>query len=117
MTDTIISPESAKIAALNDAFRTTFSGGRVVITRGVRDMRRPAEAFRIVRNFTGFTEDNDPNGEHDFGAFDLDGERLFWKISYYDSASFGSGRDMGSEDPSDPEQTARVMTVMLASEY
>jgi len=53
--------------------------------------------------FNVFIEDNDPNGEHDFGSFEIDG---------YD-------KDMryGSEDPSDPSQTARVLTLMLAEEY
>jgi hypothetical protein len=28
-------------------------------------------------------EDNDPHGEHDFGAFEHEGQRIFWKIDYY----------------------------------
>jgi Protein of unknown function (DUF3768) len=64
-----------------------------------------------------FTEDNDPHGEHDFGSLDYEGKRIFWKVDYYDRASFGTGRDMGSEDPSDPAKTLRVLTIMLASEY
>jgi hypothetical protein len=28
--------------------------------------------------FDAFTEDDDPWGEHDFGAFDHEGERIFW---------------------------------------
>ena len=64
-----------------------------------------------------FTEDNDQHGEHDFGAFEHEGERIFWKIAYYDRATFGTGRDYASENPADPKQTVRVLTIMLASEY
>jgi len=70
-----------------------------------------------VAAFDSFTEDNDPHGEHDFGNFNYEGTRIFWKIDYYDRTSFGTGRDMGSEDPSDPAKTLRVLTIMLASEY
>ena len=69
-----------------------------------------------VETFDSFTDDNHPHGEHDFGAFEHDGTRIFSKIDYYDRA-FGTGRDMGSEDPSDPKQTLRVLTIMLASDY
>lgn len=55
---------------------------------------------------------NDPHGEHDFGSFDVDGERLFWKIDYYDPSLSG-----GSEDPADEAATRRVITIMLALEY
>jgi len=65
-----------------------------------------------VRDFAEFTPDNDPHGEHDFGSFEHDGRRLFWKIDYYSPDMQG-----GSEDPSDPDETQRVLTIMFAEEY
>ncbi len=106
--------KTARIRELNDAFRTTFSGGRVMLTVGVNSLPRDvkATALRRVATFSTFTADNDPNGEHDFGCFEVGGERFFWKIDYYDrTLEFGSG------DPSDPEKTTRVLTIMLAEEY
>ena len=116
-----------RIAELNDRFRKAtgssdpagISLGRKVMTSGIRDLGLIAmvEIAGRVAAFDSFTADNDPHGEHDFGSFDYDGNRIFWKIDYYDRASFGTGRDMGSEDPSDPATTLRVLTIMLASEY
>ena len=103
-----------RIRELNDAFRSTFAGGNVVMTAGVDalpDMVK-AEALKQAATFDDFTEDNDPHAEHDFGSFELCGRKFFWKIDYYDRAM-----EYGSEDPSDPAKTTRVMTVMLASEY
>jgi hypothetical protein len=69
-------------------------------------------AIDRVRTFSEFKAENDPHGEHDFVNFELEGQQFFAKIDYYD-------RDMrfGADDPSDPEQTTRVMTIMLAHEY
>ena len=105
---------TARIRALNDAFRTSLQGGRVVATKGVAAL--PADIFATlmdkVRAFTEFTTANDPLGEHDFGVIEHEGERYFFKIDYYDKTMNG-----GSEDPADPEQTVRVLTVMKAYEY
>src|SRR5271157_6551667 len=64
-----------RIRALNDAFRRTFVGGMVVITAGVEampvDQRR--SLLEKIRAFDVFTDDNDPHGEHDFGAIDEGG--------------------------------------------
>ena len=71
-----------------------------------------ATLLQLLRAYDRFDEGNDPHGEHDFGAFDHDGNKLFWKIDYYDlSLAFGS------EDPADPTKTTRVLTLMLAQEY
>ena len=96
-----------------------ISLGKKVMTSGIRNLGLIAtvEIADRVAAVGSFTEDNDPHGEHDFGSFDYDGNRIFWKIDYYDRSSFGTGRDMGSENPSDPAMTLRVLTVMLASEY
>jgi Protein of unknown function (DUF3768) len=102
------------LAALNDAFRRTGAGGRTVFTAGVSALGVEYShlALMRVRTFTAFTPDNDPYEEHDFGSFDFLGRKLFWKIDYYDKAL-----KYGSEDPTDPNQTTRVLTLMLAEEY
>ena len=104
----------SKIALLNDAFRTTLSGGTVLLSAGVHELPDMVKAasIRRVATFDAFTEDNDPYGEHDFGSFDLCGRRFFWKIDYFDERG-----EFGSEDPADPQKTTRILTIMLASEY
>ncbi len=69
-------------------------------------------SLQAVQDYSTFTEENDPYGEHDFGAFDLDGVRLYWKIDYYDL-----DLKCGSPDPADETVTRRVLTVLLADEY
>jgi hypothetical protein len=114
MADATSADKALRTRTLNDAFRTTFRGGKVVKTASVAALPDMvvAEAFKQVASFDEFTEDNDPHGEHDFGAFELCGRTFFWKIDYYDKAL-----EYGSEDPSDPEKTTRVLTLMLAEDY
>jgi hypothetical protein len=105
---------SERIRVLNDNFRSTFIGGQVVMTAGVADLPMDVKARVMlhVQRFADFNENNDPFGEHDFGRFELASETFFWKIDYYNQDMTG-----GSEDPSDPEETARVLTIMFAGEY
>jgi hypothetical protein len=104
-----------KIAELNDLCRTAMGlAGRVFQTPGITAL--PADDQSAIREkvetFNDFTPGNDPHGERDFGAFEHNGNKIFWKIDYYDNTMTN-----GSEDPSDPKQTVRVLTIMLASEY
>jgi hypothetical protein len=103
-----------RIRVLNDNFRSTFVGGRVLTTAGVAELSvdTKAQLLLAVQSFSNFTKDNDPHGEHDFGAIELEGETYFFKLDYYDA-------DMryGSENPADPNVTARVLTIMRADEY
>ena len=106
--------KNKRIKELNDSFRTTFCGGRVMLTQVVQALApiNQAKLLELVKAFDTFSQDNDPHAEHDFGAMDLEGERYFWKIDYYDQLL-----ERGSEDPSNPDITMRVMTIMLAEEY
>lgn len=112
MTQTAVKAD--RIRVLNDNFRSTFIGGQIVMTAGVNELPLDAKAqvLLMVRDFSEFGEDNDPYREHDFGGFEVAGETFFWKIDYY-SLDCRSG----SEDPSDPTKTTRVLTIMLAHEY
>ena len=106
--------ETVKIRDLNDRFRQTLQGGSIVITAGVHALGlvQVQHLVQQVAAFSQFTADNDPYGEHDFGAFEDGGDRFFWKIDYFDKSL-----TVGSPDPSDPDLTCRVLTLMLASEY
>ena len=82
-TEVIQNETSAKIAALNDEHRRSMQG--CTVTKGIVAMGSAAnEVFVGVRDYTDFNEDNDPYGEHDFGSLKVAGEKIFWKIDYYD---------------------------------
>ena len=106
--------QSSAVRALNDEFRKSLQGGAIMLTAGVVALGSETQAriLAAVQAFDDFDGDNDPWGEHDFGALEIDGERIFFKIDYYDLT-----RAMHSDDPADPSKTERVMTIMLASEY
>ncbi len=102
------------IAILNDRFRRTFRGGRVLVTTGVRGHGGAflGQVLSALHAFDDFTKGNDPHGEHDFGAFTVVGRKLFWKINYYDRSG-----EYASPDPADPAVTRRCLTLMLAQEW
>lgn len=111
----IQSPDTTnKIRELNDRFRMTFVGGAVMLTSTVANLSNEVRRVLMerVRDFTGFSEDNDPHQEHDFGSVELFGEKYFFKLDYYDKTM-----EAGSEDPSDPALTRRVLTIMRSDEY
>jgi len=103
-----------KIRELNDALRSTFVDGTIVITAGVAalDVAVRSELLAAVRRFDAFSADNDPYGEHDFGAIEIADQTFFFKIDYYDRSLM-----FHSPDPADPAVTTRVLTLMRADEY
>ncbi len=109
-----------QIAKLNDRARSGFDpSARIMFTRGCLDafcsgdtpsgLVAQAELINTIRRHR-FEEDT--YGERDFGAFTFRGEKVFFKIDYYDL-----NLEYGSEDPADASITARVVTIMLAAEY
>lgn len=104
-----------RIARLNDALRHgEVEKATVVVTVGVQSLGEDfmTKAAHAVIWFNDFTEDNDPHGEHDFGSFEIRGEKLFWKIDPFDLKL-----ECLSPDAANPALTHRVLTIMLASEY
>ena len=105
---------SNRIRDLNDQLRRNLATSTAVMTPGIAALGAEA-VHRIVKTiavYDDFCHANDPHEEHDFGAFDADGHRVFFKIDYYD-------KDLSahSPDPADPAVTERVITIMLAAEY
>jgi len=108
----------AAIRVLNDELRRALPFpkplGLLMMTRGLQPLTVAKVSALVVaiRDFKDFTPDNDPHGEHDFGAVEHDGVRYFWKIDAYDRAL-----EFASPDPADPAVTMRVLTIMRADEY
>ena len=103
-----------RIRLLNDEARMQLTGGVAFATPGISALPADDQAaiLRCVLEFDDFDAENDPYGEHDFGAFDHKGDRIYWKIDCYDLQMKG-----GSPDPADPRVTKRSLTIILASEY
>ncbi|MGC1470869.1 MAG: DUF3768 domain-containing protein [Sphingorhabdus sp.] len=128
MTTTMTAADSdaaraTECARLNDLCRAgNLKQSRTVFTRGCIDafcdssdrlslFAVQAALMDKVRGHV-FAGGDDPHCERDFGAFEYEGERLFWKIDYYDPTL-----TFGSEDPTDLAKTQRVLTIMLANDY
>ncbi|MBE6456162.1 MAG: DUF3768 domain-containing protein [Alphaproteobacteria bacterium] len=103
-----------KIRQLNDMLRKTFIGGQVMLTTGIRakSAEDQANILQKVRSFNEFTKANDPYAEHDYGRFSYNDEDIMFKIDYYNKTY-----DRMSDDPSNPDITNRVMTIMCSDEY
>ncbi len=105
---------AAAIAALNDAFRAAGPERDWVMTAGIqsRGLAFIAAVIAKVRTHACFPPDSNPHGERDFGVISLAGDRVWFKIDYYDL-----DLRYGSEDPANPGRTRRVLTIMFPDEY
>ena len=102
MTDIV---EVSRIRALNDDLRRSLGGGVLMMTKGVIALGRTKQLAILdaVAAFDSFEADNDPYGEGDFGALQVEGERLFFKIDLYElcqtprqlSGKTGKARSLG----------------------
>lgn len=109
-----ISNRTTRIRHLNDQLRIHGQGGMIVCTKGILNLETDVIAAigDVVRSFDGFSEDNDPHGEHDCAMVSIDGYEIIFKIDYFDVTL-----SHHSPDASDPTVTKRIMTIMLAEEY
>ena len=109
-----------QIAKLNDRARSGFDpSARIMFTRGCLDAFCSGDTpsglvaqAQLIKTMRRHRFEEDPYGERDFGAFTFRGEKVFFKVDYYDL-----NLEYGSEDPADASITARVVTIMLAAEY
>ncbi|PTD25947.1 DUF3768 domain-containing protein [Sphingomonas fennica] len=119
------------IRRLNDAARAIPGVTSIAnVTMGFQALPDPdrSAALALIARFSKFDDNNDPYGEHDFGAVfrlasgDWTQDRpeddeavavtVFWKIDYYEP-----NLDFGSNAPWDEQRTKRVLTIMLSNEY
>lgn len=102
------------IRYLNDRFRSTFQGGKVVLTRGIRALPQEeiTEILSKVSKFNDFNSSNDPYNERDFGNFKYHNKQILWKVDYYDTDYV-----YASEDPADIMKTKRLLTILTTDEY
>ena len=109
-----LSKDVARIRELNDLLRATFTGGKVVVTAAVANLEEATrtKVLSAAQTFRAFTRHNDPHGEHDCFFFQVEGERYFAKVDYFDLSM-----EYGSDDPADPKVTTRVLTIGDAASY
>ena len=85
---------SERIAALNDELRknpTHRALGLITMTSGVAALG-PGFWVKVAEKLASlepsdFEKGNDPYGERDFAPIEVDGEKLFFKIDYFEKGS------------------------------
>ncbi len=102
------------IRTLNDDLHHHLTGGLAMIAPSIAALGQEA-VERIVKTiavYDNICHANDPYEEHGFGSFEANGQKIFFKIDYYDK-----NLTYHSPDPSDHSVTECVITIMLADEY
>lgn len=102
------------IAIHNDQLRKHHIGGRIMMSKDISNLHsaRIHMIMKQIADFSNFNSSNDPYEERDCAILEIDNLSIMWKIDYYDETLDGH-----SPDPSNPDVTVRIMTVMLAEEY
>src|SRR5580700_4198015 len=98
--------EQMEIQKRNDQFRKQCA---YMITRGVQGLENVFGLIATISRYNDFHEGNDPYDEHDFGSLKWEGEKILWKIDYYD-------QDLKFWADPTTDACRRVLTVMLAEE-
>jgi hypothetical protein len=102
-----------QIRTLNDRLRQNLGTGveTAVMTIGVAALGDEAVAkiVKTIAVYDDFCHENDPYEEHDFGAFEVDGHTIFFKIDLYEEPDV--------KDSNGEPVVNRVLTIMLADEY
>jgi len=103
-----------EIRSLNDQLRRSQVGGKVMLSAGLVALfeKDLAAVVELVRAFDDFSEDNDPYGEHDFGAFEYQGQTINWKIDYH-----ALDIQHGSENPANAAITKRVFSIRKEKQF
>jgi len=112
--DALSKDKVARIRQLNDAFRSSFRGGKILLTARVAELPDmvKAAALHQVTQYKDFTEANDPNGTHDSPKFELSNRSFIFSIVAYDK-----NLEFESPDPTDPDKTILVGTLMQNSDW
>jgi len=102
-----------KNRALNDHFRKTGEGGIVTLSMGLHKLGQ-AEVGNVMKQLAGEKGDKsvESGNEHDMGEIEIGNRTISWEIDYYNKEL-----DDVSGNPTNPEQTTRFMTLLLATEY
>jgi hypothetical protein len=99
-----------RVRALNDAFRSTFTGGRIILAPELRslDYNTRRTLLSEIRAYDAF-EESDPHRDHEFGTVCAGGNRFNWLIIYYDETY-----ERAAQNPADETTTRRVLSVSSA---
>ncbi|MBD9511575.1 DUF3768 domain-containing protein [Ensifer sp. ENS10] len=110
--------KKARIAELNDELRTRRKArnGKIIVTGALieetGDSLKMTKILDAIRDFSDFSEANDPHGERDYGRITVDDEEFMFKFDYY-----ALNEEVLSDHPEDPNVTIRVMSIFYASDY
>ena len=111
--DVLSKDKVERIHQLNDAFHSSFRGGKILLRASVAELPDMVKAARTASGRpVQRTEANDPNGTHDFLKFELSNRSFIFSIVAYDK-----NLEFESPDPNRPRQNYSGRNVDANSDW